>query len=89
MNVYFIQLKMRAMGASSPFGSDFFLVLDRLFGTLEPKLKDWKKLASKYSGAIALMRPGWKKEKMNELTVDRLLIAYDLASAMRYMHSLK
>lgn len=80
---------MRGMGSSNKFGPDFFLVLDRLFGTLEPKLKDWKKLSSKYNGAMAKVRPGWKKAKMTELNVERLLIAYDLASAMRYMHSLK
>ena len=80
---------MRGVGSSDPCGADFFLILDRLYGTLEPKLKEWKKLEAKYNGAMALVRPGWKKTMKNNLICDRLLCAYDLASAMRHMHSLK
>lgn len=81
-------IKMRGVGSSDPCGADFFLILDRLYGTLEPKLKEWKKLEAKYNGAMALVRPGWKKTMKNNLICDRLLCAYDLASAMRHMHSL-
>lgn len=81
-------IKMRGMASCDPFSQDYFLILDRLYGTLEPKMVEWKKLHSKLNGPIMRARPSKRRAKLNEMWTDRFLVAYDLASAMRYMHSL-
>jgi len=79
---------MRGMASCDPFCQDYFLILDRLYGTLEPKMVEWKKVHSKLNGPIMRARPSKRRSKLSEMWTDRFLIAYDLASAMRYMHSL-
>jgi len=81
-------IKMRGKASGDPFGSDYFLILDRLYGTLDVKIGEWKKKMSKLNGVLGSVRPGKKKTKLVELSTDRLLVCYDLASAMRYMHNL-
>jgi len=78
---------MRGMASCNPFCQDYFLILDRLYGTLEHKIKKWEQKFSKLNGPIIRARPSKRRTKLNKLWTDRFLVAYDLASAMRYMHS--
>lgn len=75
---------MRAMAAGPLIDPHFFIILDRLYLTLDKKIKEWAKLSRSYAGSIF----GWgaKKVEQERLLEERLLVAYDLSSAFRYMH---
>lgn len=62
-----------------------FIVLDRLYGTLGDKMADWSHLVKEQTqGFFANIR---NKEKIGLLWNERLLAMYDIARAMKYLHS--
>lgn len=88
-------VKMRGIFETTPpdsFHTDQFFLMDKLYGTLEDKLDHWKsiKRANSIRGVFRLVskskRMLLQKFKIN-LMVERLVVAYDIASAFRYMHS--
>lgn len=80
-------IKMRGWAASDPLKEGFFLVLDRLYDTLEERMKKWQKIKKQAKGS--LFGIGSNKAALKELLTDRLLVAYDLAAAFRYLHEQK
>ena len=86
-------VKMRGF-ASGPFlRPDFFIVLDRLYEILSQRVKVWKHAlqnhASEKLWKTLLLRKGKKEQKQNvvqDILLERLVIAYDLAAAFAYMH---
>ena len=56
----------------------YFLILDRLYDTVEQKLPKWKKELPKWSL--------FTKETQRIKLAQRLVAAYDLASALQYVH---
>lgn len=82
-------IKMRAVSDSGPFGGSdgFFIILDRLYDTLEKRLLIWKKKHQRLTGISAKMfrRDPWDMET-DQLQLDRLVAAYDLSSALAYLH---
>ncbi len=82
-------VKMRALSESGPFGGSdgFFIVLDRLYDTLEQRLVTWKRKIDRLTGigAKVLRRDPFGLEK-DQLHIDRLVAAYDLSSAVAYLH---
>jgi len=74
-------ISLRGAAATDPYDGNFFLVLDRLHAILTLKLKTWKK----QQPSKLMDRNGRKKKSMY---VDRCQVAYDIASALKYMHSL-
>lgn len=74
-------IKMRAL-ADVPYTSkDFFIVMDRLSETLDDRIeKVWTKAAKKR------LVP---KEEKEELLCDRLAVAFDICSALDFMHQRK
>lgn len=79
-------IKMRAMAVGDPHKPGFFVVLDRLYDTLSSKIDKWKKEKSKVTGVSKLR--DMKGNKKKELWLERVLVAYDLSSALKYLHSL-
>jgi serine/threonine protein kinase len=79
-------IKMRAMAETSPFSTTqpFFVVLDRLYDILGTRITKWKKQRPKGMGKL-LDRSG-QKEK--DFWIERITVAYDLASALHYLHEL-
>lgn len=75
---------MRAVASGDMLDSSFFIVMDRLYGTLADKLKSWAEMHKSYQGNIFGF--GAKRSGLNHLLVDRMIVAYDLAAALRYMH---
>ncbi len=66
----------------------FFIVLDRLYDTLQTRIDDiWprKYKSMGLTGPFAFI--GKDKMKLTALYYERIIIAYDLASAFRYLHS--
>jgi hypothetical protein len=64
--------------------SDFFLVLDRLYDTLRQRVTKWRH-AQQRGGALHQGLTG----QATRQRANRLLIAHDLADAIRYMHEKK
>ena len=79
-------IKMRATSDSNPYKHGYFVVLDRLYDTLSTRFGVWKKAKGKIGGIGKLK--DMKGKKKEELWIERLLVAYDLAAALRYLHSL-
>lgn len=77
---------MRATSDSNPYKHGYFVVLDRLYDTLTKRFGVWKKAKGKATGLGKLS--DMKGKKKEELWIERLLVAYDLAAALRYLHSL-
>lgn len=77
-------IKMRAISASSPFQRGYYLVLDRLYDTMTERIEAWKSKKKSMSG-IAKVRD-LRGSKMKELWIDRLMVAYDLCMALKYLH---
>lgn len=80
-------VKMRAISCSDMLSQDFFIVLDRLYRTLEDKIDLWifeKKSMNK-------LRSGCGKSViiLNELWLEQTIVAYDLSSAFTYLHKNK
>jgi len=75
-------ITLRGVAATGPYDGNFFLVLDRLHDMLTMRLKTWKRQQPN-----KLLDRGGKKK--TALYLERLTVAYDLSSALKYMHALK
>mmetsp|Transcript_5653 Transcript_5653/g.10720 ORF Transcript_5653/g.10720 Transcript_5653/m.10720 type:complete len:411 (+) Transcript_5653:159-1391(+) len=70
------------------FCSDrFFIMMDRLYDTLDKAIVTWKEKNNKYNSLMGVMKGG--KEKAQELFADRMNFAWDLANAMDHLHKMK
>ena len=80
---HIVKLRGMAAAGTSGFASQkeqgYFLVLDRLQCTLDDRLEEWKRSSSKSS-----TRKGGKNNK--HFLADRLHVAFDVASALQYLH---
>jgi serine/threonine protein kinase len=85
-------IKMRAISQGGPFvgGSDagfFFIVLDRLYDTLEQRLETWNNQLKRWTGwGARLLRRDPQGFQQAQLYEDRLVAAFDLSSAIAYLH---
>lgn len=68
--------------------SDFFLIMDRLPETLEDRLHRWRQSLKryKYCSTFAPWRRSKYQGKIHQLFLERLKVAYDIASAIEYLH---
>ena len=64
----------------------FFLVLDRLYNTLDHKLSEWKESQAKYSGLMFRATHDPRGKIRRAALLERLQIARSLADAVRYLH---
>ena len=85
-------IKLRAT-VGDPGSPAFMIVLDRLSGTVANKIeKDWKERFKKGKvGLLSRVVPGKRDRKAAslELFLERLLVVYDIARALRYLHNHK
>lgn len=77
-------IKMRAVASGTPYTARFFVVLDKLYDILSTRLHKWK--AARFKGIKKLLDRGGKKELA--FWCERCTVAYDLASALKYLHDL-
>ena len=90
---------MRGYSAGSRLELRSFLVMDRLYETLDQKVSIWTKdlhdLHSllKRAGAFKLFSRGGneaakkhREEANHDILLQRMIVLYDLASAFAYMH---
>jgi hypothetical protein len=76
---------MRAISSSSRLSPDTFLIMDRLYGTLEDKIEGWNESKVANQGCCMGLFGG-EKPALQELMKERLLVAYDLSAAINYLH---
>ena len=81
-------IKVRGIAKGNMIDKDFFLILDRVYSTLDQEIPKWKTLTQQYSGKC-LGLVGRDGKALQELLVKRMSIAYDLASAYNYLHENK
>ena len=78
-------IKMRAMSTGSPFetGNPQFVVLDKLYDILSTRLKTtWKQ---RLPGPMARVTD-LRGKRAHKFWIERLMVAYDLTTALKYMH---
>jgi len=78
-------IKLRAIGTGPRFHQNYFLVLDRLYDTLEARMKTWRHEKNHYHGLSGKLRDP-SHSKLLTLWHDRLLAGYNLSSAVAYLH---
>ncbi len=81
-------ITMRAIGVNGMFKPDFFIILDRLYDTLEARIPKWR-LQSKNAQSFTNKMRNLSRSKLDELMKTKLSHAFDLASAFEYMHKKK
>ena len=80
-------VKMRGFASGNELDPGFFIIMDRLYGTLNEKIATWKK---EYSGVKGkLFGIGADKDSIQKLVLERMKVANDLAVAFSFMHSKK
>lgn len=78
-------LKLRGVSKNSPFEElGYFVILDRLEETLSKRLTSWMQRKRATRGITGAITGG--KAKVDKLFTERLLVAYDIAEAMDYLH---
>ena len=81
-------ITMRAFGADGMLKPNYFIVLDRLYDTLEARIARWRVEARKSKSFVNKLKKR-TSGKLNELMETKLSYAYDLAGAFQYLHGQK
>jgi len=81
-------IKMRAMAKLDPYHEDYFIVMDRLYDTLEKRLLTWESRKNRCTGLTAKLTDR-KGKKAGALYEERIVAAFDLSAAVEYLHSRK
>ena len=78
-------VKLRAIAQGTWFDETYFIVMDRLCDTLETRLEKWSRKQKRLTGIAGSIidRKGKKKAKLYE---KRIVAAFDLSSALAYLH---
>ncbi len=78
-------IKLRAVAACDLYQQPgFFLILDRLYDTLDKRLTQWQHRSRRVSSLFSVLdRKGKKKTSLLE---DRLVASFDLSAALDYLH---
>ena len=78
-------IKMRGLGACGMTNPDYFIVLDRLYDTLEARIPKWK-LETKKANSVMNKMKKKSTEKNMEILATKLGYACDLMGAIEYLH---
>jgi serine/threonine protein kinase len=80
------KVKLRGIAKGPLCAPGFFIVLDRLHGTLDERLKAWRRLADRHGGCIRQLCSRTSRDALQYLLIERMTVAYDLAAAFFYLH---
>ena len=81
-------VRMRAI-SKNPLDSTAFFLMDRLYGTLVDKFQQWKQEEKRARGGWLRVFRRNDREFLADLWSERLVVVYDIRSALDYMHSHK
>jgi hypothetical protein len=82
-------IKMRAMAHHGPYSTidPYFIVLDRLYDTLSTRIMTWReRRPSRGSVVASLLLFGAGREARRRFWNERICVALDIASALKYLH---
>mmetsp|Transcript_33548 Transcript_33548/g.81287 ORF Transcript_33548/g.81287 Transcript_33548/m.81287 type:complete len:537 (+) Transcript_33548:150-1760(+) len=79
-------IKLRGVAVENMFSKDYFLILDRLYDTLQVRILKWKKKKKKSKGFVRSYIKDRNGEKKRKLKEDRMQYAMDLVAAISYIH---
>jgi serine/threonine protein kinase len=80
-------IKLRAVSDKDPCSNGFFVVLDRLYNTLEQRIVTWRKEEERMQGFFSCIFQRGEMRTSEDILVGRLIVGYDLATALLHMHS--
>ena len=80
-------IKMRGIAQTHPCSGSFFIILDRLYDTLSERMKGWKKQQKRMSGLGSIL--DLKGSKKEQALGQRLVVAYNICSALHFLHQNK
>ena len=81
-------VRIRAMAQIDPFNEKYFILMDRLYDTLERRIqKVWLPKSKRQNGFFGKNVFDRKGEKKDALFEERIVYAFDLAAAVAYLHS--
>jgi serine/threonine protein kinase len=79
-------IKLWAIAQCSPSdGSSCFIVMDRLYDTLEQRMVKWRVKLARLTGVVGRFQDR-KGTKCAAIYEERIVAAYDLATAIAYLH---
>ena len=82
-------INLRAMANSDPLEPKFFVILEKLVLTLEGRMASWRKEIGRSMGFWMGPCVGYccsKEHILHQLWIDRMMVAHDIASAIRHLH---
>jgi serine/threonine protein kinase len=80
-------IRMRATADCNPYDGSFFIILDRLYCTLDERMEIWRaKQRLNYVGSMVTF--GRNRSGSNKMLLKRLVAAYQIARALSYLHHL-
>ena len=82
-------ITMRAYCATGMLAPNYFIVLDRLYDTLEARIPKWRMQSKKAKSITNKFVKKCSSEKLSELMETKLCYAYDLMGAFEYLHENK
>lgn len=83
-------IKMRGVASVDQMSPEYFIVLDRLYETLDNKLRvEWKVAHDDCKPSMFKKRDDGSQIKWTCLWIERLVCAIDLSSALKYLHKHK
>lgn len=78
---------MRGVSNTPRLSTETFIVMDRLYCTLENKIEEWEHNHAMAQGCCGIVDK--KNPIVKQLLQERLLVVYDLSSAFNYLHGLR
>jgi len=81
-------ISMHAVGSGGFLEKDYFIVLDRLYETLETRISKWKVQTKRAKSFVNKMKKN-SKTIASDLMRIKLSYAYDLMGALEYLHNKK
>jgi serine/threonine protein kinase len=81
-------VKLRATAVVDLCSKNYFIILDRLYGTARDQINEWKKQQNRKAARknFSYMSVS-DKEAQLEMFEECLRIAFDISSALRYLHA--
>ncbi|KAL3941994.1 MAG: hypothetical protein SGBAC_003738 [Bacillariaceae sp.] len=77
-------VKMRGTSNTESMSTETFIIMDRLYGTLNDKIENWHQEMAMLKGCCGINK---KHPAYRDSIKARLLVAYDLSVAFSYLHS--
>ena len=78
-------VKMRGTACTGSLRNDYFIVMDRLYGTLDERIDDWTEQEKMMGGSCCGLW-GVDKKRLAEVRLERITALYDVTKAMEYLH---